>query len=381
VALCRLLESWGVTPAVVAGHSIGEIAAAHVAGVMTYEDGLALARARGRLMQALPPGGVMVAVEAAEEKVRPLLRDGADIAAVNGPEAVVVSGPEAAVEAVVAELGDVRRKRLRVSHAFHSSLMEPMLDDFRAVVAKLDLRDPELPLVSGLTGRPVEPGEVSDPEYWVRQVREPVRFADAVEAADADLYVEVGPDAVLAPMITRAPVVALNRHTENAPAAWAARLFAAGVSLDWAAWFRGTGARRIDLPTYAFNRAHYWLADGARPEIVAAPEPVRRAGLDPAALLDVVIEQAAAVLGHGDAAAVDPDRQFRDIGFDSLTAVQLRDRLGAITGLTLPATLVFDHPTPAALAGHLGAALHPADDPSLEELFALIDSELGPEAN
>ncbi|MER6916108.1 thioester reductase domain-containing protein [Streptomyces sp. NPDC000594] len=265
VALFRLVESWGVRPSVVAGHSVGEIAAAHVAGVLGLDDAVALVGARARLMGELPAGGVMVAVAASSERVRPLLTAGVSIAAVNGPESVVVSGEAAAVDAVVEALGEVWSRRLRVSHAFHSPLMDPMLDTFGSVVRGLRLAEPSIPLVSGLTGRTAGPGEVTDPEYWVRQVREPVRFADAVATmaeADVEIFVEVGPGAVLTGMIADAPVaVALGRGGGDEAAEAAAglcELFTAGVPVEWEGFFAGRGARRTDLPTYAFDHRHYW---------------------------------------------------------------------------------------------------------------------------
>ncbi|MEV0299469.1 type I polyketide synthase, partial [Nocardia sp. NPDC050710] len=283
VALFRLLESWGVRPDVVAGHSIGEVAAAHVAGVLSLADACVLVAARGRLMQALPAGGAMVAVGASETDVSPLLLDGVSIAAVNGPSSVVLSGVEDAVSAVVEACTGRgwRTHRLRVSHGFHSALMEPMLAEFASAIEGLAFARPSLPLVSTVTGARVV-DEMSDPSYWVGQVRNTVRFADAVTAMaglGVTRFAEVGPDAVLTPMIDQtldggqvsagaavvAPVVvALARRGQadvSAVLGGVAGLFVSGADVDWAGMYTGSSAERIDLPTYAFQRRRYWMAE------------------------------------------------------------------------------------------------------------------------
>ncbi|MEV4826371.1 SDR family NAD(P)-dependent oxidoreductase [Micromonospora sp. NPDC049274] len=269
VALYRLLTSLGVEPDVLVGHSIGEIAAAHVAGVLSLDDACALIGARARLMQALPAGGAMLAVAASEADVVPLLDERVGIAAVNGPSAVVVSGAEESVARVEAALVGVRMRRLRVSHAFHSPLMEPMLEDFRQVAEGLTYRQPSIALA--ISGDPTDPG------YWVEHVRQAVRFADNVAAAGADILVEIGPDGVLSGLTDAIPTARKDRDEVVSFVEALARLHIAGRPVDWQVLF-GPRERHADLPTYAFAHQRYWLASPGRPAGDAGSIGLKEAG-------------------------------------------------------------------------------------------------------
>ncbi|WUC25903.1 thioester reductase domain-containing protein [Streptomyces clavifer] len=275
VALFRLVESWGVCPDFVVGHSVGEVVAAHVAGVLSLEDAVGLVVARAGLMQALPVGGAMVAVRAGEEEVVSLLggRAGVAVAAVNGAGSVVVSGVEAGVLEVVAELEGrgFGSRRLRVSHAFHSPLMDPMLEEFGAALAGVSFGVPRFGVVSTLTGRVAVGEELRSAGYWVDQVRGTVRFADAVDTMAAQgvtVTLEIGPDSTLSALAadlvpTTVALARRDRPETDTVVTALGLLHQHGVPVDWKAFFSGTGARRIPLPTYAFQHQRYWIDSAA----------------------------------------------------------------------------------------------------------------------
>ncbi|MEV0292106.1 type I polyketide synthase [Nocardia sp. NPDC050710] len=278
VALYRLAESFGLRPDFLIGHSLGEITAAYLAGVWSLADAATLVAARGQLMGALPGQGAMIAVAAAEHKVTPLLvgrEQVAAVAAVNGAAAVVVSGADAAVTELAATLDRLGRKtiRLRVGHAFHSPLMTPMLSDFAEVCAGLEYHAPTLPIVSNLTGELADPDQLRTPEYWVRHVRETVRFHAGVRALHdrhgVGVFLELGPGSTLTALtrealsdsdnVTTATALPKRLDEPTAVVAALATAHTAGTPIDW---YPAPAARHVPLPTYAFQRRRYWLDAG-----------------------------------------------------------------------------------------------------------------------
>ncbi|MFI6581778.1 type I polyketide synthase [Embleya sp. NPDC050493] len=427
VSLAQVWRSYGVTPDAVVGHSQGEIAAAVVAGGLSLADGARVVALRSRAIVALAGRGAMASLALTESQVRARLTewDGRiSIAAVNGPGQVVVSGePDALAELVDSVTAEGGRARLiPVDYASHSAQVDEIRDRILADLATIEPVSGSIPLRSTVTGEWLDTATM-DAAYWADNLRETVRFEEATRALAASghgVFVEVGPHPVLVAAIqetleaaeaTRSLVVGtLRRDQGGAQRLYTslAELWVRGVEVDWSTAYAGYRPRRVELPTYAFQRERYWLdgsrtAQGAatgsgplpgepeqRPAEEAAPTlPGRLAGLTgierDAAVLVFVRTETAAVLGHGDPVAIEPERAFRELGFDSLTAVELRNRLNAGSGLQLPATLIFDHPTPAGVAEFLarqpaiaapGLPL-PAALGELDRLDAALTADLG----
>jgi acyl transferase domain-containing protein/NADPH:quinone reductase-like Zn-dependent oxidoreductase/acyl carrier protein len=289
VALAAQLRAWGVLPDLLIGHSIGELVAAHLAGVLSLTDACTLVTARGRLMGALPEGGAMLAVQASESEVAEHLsahQDPAAVAAVNGPAATVISGEHDAIADSEHYWRERGRKtvRLNVSHAFHSPLMDAMLEDFTAVVATLTLHPPQIPVASNVTGELLTAEQATSPAYWAHQVREPVRFAAGVATltdAGATSFVELGPDSILTAMARDcldgarcdAQVLSVMRAKRGETQTVLRMLAAAhvdGVDVDWRAVYAPMRPRHVELPTYAFQRRRYWRASDGLPGDLAA---------------------------------------------------------------------------------------------------------------
>ncbi|MFI6513274.1 type I polyketide synthase [Streptosporangium sp. NPDC050855] len=410
VSLARLWRSLGVHPAAVVGHSQGEIAAATVAGALSLDDAARVVALRSRALTTLTTltgrhGMMSVALGADRVSERLARHDGRlSIAAVNGPASVVVAGESAALSELLAEYeaDGVRARMVRVAYASHSPQVEAVRPRLLAELAPIVPKPAEVPFYSTVTGRPADTSTL-DAAYWYRNLREPVRFADATRALLDDghtLFVETSPHPVLSVGLQEsveaagapAAVVPTLRRDRGGPAdllGAVAQAYLHGAPVDWSAAL--PPARTVDLPTYPFESRRYWLSSGHVPHPAGTgdgtepgagngagtgpgagtedgPDPAeaaslaeRLAGLDRAGaedlLLDLVRGHAAAVLRLDDPGLVGADHALPTFGFDSLTAVELRNRLSRATGLPLRAALVFDHPTPRRLAGHLLASL------------------------
>jgi len=434
-ALAQLWLSWGVRPQVVMGHSVGELAAACVAGVFSVSDGLKLAAARGRLMGALPVGGAMISIGAPETAVRGALNGypALAIAAINAPDQVVISGAHAEAHTVSDHFHaqGVRVTPLTVSHAFHSPLMQPMLAEFRAIAETLTYHAPTLHFISNLTGRE---HTRFDADYWTRHAREAVLFASGAQtlvASGVNTLIEIGPRATLLHLArATAPEAGwLELPSLRAQASdWQtlltslSTLYQHGADIDWRAFDQPYAHRKVELPTYAFDLKYFWAdplpnveVSSAEPgRVETAPIQATQPALDAtpnitpvatqskfvlsladlslaerrAQLGQKVRELVAEVLGHAKPEMVDVQKGLFQSGMDSLMAAELADRLEELLEMKLPTTTAFAHPTVQAitlyLSGLLGWETAVATPPTAEpqvtdmseaELEALIASE------
>ncbi len=373
-ALARVWMERGIEPAAMLGHSVGEYTAACLAGVMTFEDALRLVAVRGRLMQELP-AGAMLAVSLPAAEVENLLGPELSVAAVNEPSRCVVSGPVEAVAALEGRLeaDGIGCRRLHTSHAFHSAMMDPVLERFAAEVAAVKLSAPRRPFLSNVTGTWITDAEATDPLYWVRHLRSTVRFADGIAELHGHILLEVGPGDALASLARGQagglPVIASGRHpkkadtvTETAALAMAlGKLWGAGLRIDWLRQAQAS-ARRIPLPTYPFERERYWVggvdgvATGRREEVKAALALHERPALVTAfAEPSTPAERTVAtvwreLLGVREIGVHD---DFFELGGHSLLGTQMIARLRQAFGVSLPLETLFSHPTVATLASLL----------------------------
>lgn len=393
-ALGRALIGVGVRPSVLLGHSLGEYTAACLAGVLSVEDAVDIVCTRAELVAELP-SGAMLSVALPEQRVRELLDERLSLAAVNGPRSCVVSGRAEDVAAFARRLTeeDIRTTPLRVGVGFHSHLVEPVLDRFEAAVRRATLRPPTLPLISGLTGK-VAAEQVTDPRYWVDHLRQPVRFADVVRAAEDAVLVEVGPGQTLQPLLRMnadqdATVLAvLDRAGGAADAerftAAIGRLWAVGVPVDWAAVRGDTPARRVALPGYPFARTSFWV-DPPRtvPAAAVGPAAVARPAAIPAAAparADQVAGRIAAILGRVSglpADELDVDANLFELGFDSLALVQAGDAIRQAFDVSVPLRRLFEElASIRALAAYIADQL-PASEPGppAEEPVAVVPGD------
>ncbi|QSQ26355.1 amino acid adenylation domain-containing protein [Pyxidicoccus parkwayensis] len=406
-ALARLWMSWGVRPHTLLGHSYGEYAAACVAGVLSPEDGLRLAVVRGALMAKMPPGA-MLAVGMQEAEVLPLLTDGLALAAVNGADRCVVSGPVEAIARLEASLAGrgVGVVRLPAAHAFHSSAVEPLMPDLARAVSSLRLKAPEMRFVSSLTGTWIRPEEATDPAYWARQMRQPVRFAEGLEVLIGDgcsVLLEVGPGTdltsltrqrarqekslVAVPSLRRRPAEGDYRGLLQS----LGDLWSAGVDVSWEKFHGAEKRRRVPLPTYPFEEKScrldsqpVALVSQAMPAPVSQPATTAMAESLVAAALPVPptsaseIQQRVMGIWRERLGAVDigPDDDFLELGGNSLMAAQMLTRLRETFGVQLPLSALFEAPTVAGISRRIEAMLQqslPATGAGALEVMVRID--------
>jgi amino acid adenylation domain-containing protein len=382
-ALARLYMSWGFEPDAMVGHSVGEFVAACLGGVFSFDEGCRLVATRARIMQAMPPGA-MLAVRLPEAELKAELGDALDIAAINAPSLCVVSGPQPDIDALGAQLNarGVMTRALAVSHAFHSRVLDPVLGDIERAAADTALMAPQRALVSSVTGKWISAAQASDPKYWARHGREPVRFADALATAAREgeaFLLEIGPgrnlSALAAQIVDRRKlrgVVTSLPDPESGDIDDAlAALWSAGFELDWTAVGAPQG-RRISLPTYRFQRSRHWIERTARPAATPAPTVVATASTPlpaativaaedttPASRVEALQAEIVGILEHlSGVSGIDPNERFVELGFDSLLLGQVARAVEKKfkTRITFR-QLLRDMPSAALLATHLDATL------------------------
>jgi acyl transferase domain-containing protein len=413
VALFRLLESWGMVPDFVVGHSIGELCAAHVAGVLSLDDAVAVVAARGRLMQRMEVGA-MVSVRASMAEVAASLagrESVVSIAAANGPNATVLAGDVAAVGELARHWRERGRRvaRLGVDRGFHSPHVDAIVDEFRSIVATVRLQEPRIPVISTVTGTQSPPGQLTSIEHWVRQAREPVRFHDSVlrlHESGVVTYLELGAGDTLSGLVyevladtgsTALPLLRPGADEAGSAIKAVAGAWVAGAEVGWSALCCDDTTRAVDLPTYAFQHRRYWVhtdsavletmigvagaelagdtiagrrdgpagqAPSARSDLLTVPEDQRR---DVAVRL--VVDQIREILIDLTEDEIDLDATVLAIGLTSLSALELRGRINAAAGTHLSLEDLFTHPTPRALGAVLAAEIW-SDAPTHEAVLA-----------
>jgi len=415
-ALAQLWLSWGIAPAAMIGHSVGEYVAACLSGVLSLDDALALIAARCRLMQALPRGS-MLAVRTSHESVLQLIETtgaAVDVAAVNSSKLCVVSGTDVAIESFIARLDadKIAHRKLATSHAFHSRMLDPMLDEFAAYVGKASLHAPSIPYVSSLTGQWITAEEVTQPAYWTNHLRRTVRFADAVATVSArpeTILLEVGPSETLVQMMRQ---IAKETGSNDAPLVFASlasakdsisedkallsslgRLWTAGVQPDWQAFHAGARRKRVLLPTYPFDRKRFWiepartaaadtLSNASTPSFTQPMPPAMETAIFPAPVEDISMPTSAssaaddaamlndlkaliADLSGTDLADAEADASFLELGFDSLFLTQLTQGIQSKYRVKLTFRQIMEsYPTLDSLAKHLEETVAPNLQPA-----------------
>jgi phthiocerol/phenolphthiocerol synthesis type-I polyketide synthase E len=387
-ALAKLWMAWGVRPEALAGHSIGEYVAACLAGVFTLQEGLSLVAARGRLIQELD-GGSMLAVFLSEKEIQPLLGERLSLAVINGPSLCVVSGEKEDIKNLENRLNNEKTpcRYLHTSHAYHSKMVEPILDTFAEKIKQVSLSAPQIPFVSNVTGTWIKTDEAMSPDYWVKHLRQTVRFSDCIEELLKEpnrVLLEVGPGRTFSTLVGQHPsktekqvVLSSTRHPKEEKSDVAfilntlGQLWLAGVPVDWSGFYRDESRHRLPLPTYPFERQRYWIEAGEKAfltpsSVPSLPEEPQRVAYSNSTSIgqetgnaydvaDIGIEQTIAKIWQEALGIkqVNYHDDFFDLGGTSLIAVHLFTEIDKIFGKKLPLATLYTAPTVEQLAGIL----------------------------